>query len=43
MMALFAAAKNDAIGPKRLIRNVRFCVAMGGKADVTRAPLDGRS
>ena len=31
------------IGPKLPTRNVRYSVAMGGKADVTRAPLNGRS
>jgi hypothetical protein len=31
------------IGPKLPTRNVRYFVAMRGKADVTRAPLNGRS
>ena len=31
----------SALGPKRPIRNVRYCVAIGGKADVTRTSQFG--
>jgi len=33
----------DVVGPKLPSWNVRYSVAIGGKADMTRAPLDGRS
>ena len=42
MTERFAALPMSQFGPKLPTRNVRYSVAIGGKADVTRASFEDR-
>ena len=43
MIGLLAAVHESGSGPKLPTRNVRYSVAIAGKADATRTPLNVRS